>query len=232
MPPLEPIDDDIWLVDGSNVSFFGFPYSTRSVIVRLPGGELWVWSPIEASANLFSAIDDLGSVAHLVSPNKIHHLFLQQWKDRYPGAAIWGPESTIAKRRDLTFEPALEDTPPPPWAECIDQAWVRGSAAMDEVVFFHRPSRTIILADLSENFSDDFLRRYWSPWKRVIARVWKIERGFAPLEWRLSFLDRAHARVALRKMLDWDPLRVVMAHGEWQRDGGRAYLERVFSWLG
>ena len=103
---------------------------------------------------------------------------------------------------------------------------------MDEVVFFHRPSRTVILADLSENFSDEFLRRYWSGWKRAIARVWKIEQGFAPLEWRLSFLNRAPARVALRKMLDWDPLRVVMAHGAWQRDGGRAYLERVFTWLG
>jgi hypothetical protein len=32
---------------------------------------------------------------------------------------------------------------------------------MDEVVFFHRPSGTAIVADLIQTFSDHFLREHW-----------------------------------------------------------------------
>jgi hypothetical protein len=231
---LEAIDTSIWLAEGEIVNFYGFPYPTRSVIVRLDSGKLWIWSPIALTPDLRAEVSSLGAVAHLVSPNKLHHLYLQDWKAAFPDALLWGPQSVIGKRRDLTFQRPLEDEPPPEWGGEIAQAWFRGSRAMDEIVFFHRPSATVILADLSENFSGGFLRDHWSWWQRPIARVWGIVegRGYAPFEWRLSFTDRRPARAALRKMLDWNPKRVVMAHGVWQRDNGRAFLERAFAWLG
>ena len=43
------------------------------------------------------------AVAHLVSPNKLHHLYLAEWKSAYPEAKLWGPELTIRRRRDLSF---------------------------------------------------------------------------------------------------------------------------------
>jgi hypothetical protein len=230
---LEAIGESIWLAEGEIVSFYGFPYPTRSIIVRLHGGQLWVWSPIALTAPLRAEIEALGTVAHLVSPNKLHHLYLKDWKDVYPQATLWGPSSTIKKRKDLQFGPPLRNEAPAEWGGAIDQAWFRGSPAMDEIVFFHAPSSTAILADLSENFSDGFLRRQWSWWQRLLARFDGITegQGFAPLEWRLSFFNRAPARAALRKMLGWQPRQVVMAHGEWQRENGSAYLERVFRWL-
>ncbi len=42
---LEQIGDEIWIVEGEPVSFYGFPYLTRMAIVRLSNGDLWVWSP-------------------------------------------------------------------------------------------------------------------------------------------------------------------------------------------
>ena len=104
---------------------------------------------------------------------------------------------------------------------------------MNEVVFFHRQSRTAIFADLTENFSKAFLRAHWRWWQRLLARAWGIVegKGYAPLEWRLSWLRRKPARRALAKVLAWDPARVIMAHGEWQRAAGRAYIERAFAWL-
>jgi hypothetical protein len=230
---LQAVDDDVWLAEGGLVSFFGFPYPTRSVIVRLAGGELWVWSPVALSAELEAGVRMLGNVGHLVSPNKLHHLFLADWQARFPGARLWGPASVHKKRRDLTFESALEDVSPPEWGQDLDLAWFTGSPVLDEIVFFHRPSRTVLLADLSENFSEEFLQTHWPAPARLLARLWKITEGHgrAPLEWRLSWIRRGPARQALAKMLDWDPVRVIMAHGEWQRQGGRAYLERAFSWL-
>ncbi len=55
--------------------------------------------------------------------------------------------------------------------------------------------------------------------------------GYAPLEMRLSWLDRRPARRALEKLLSRQAERVIMAHGEWQRENGQAYLERAFAWL-
>jgi len=231
--PLTSIAANIWLIEGGIVDFYGFPYPTRSVVVRLNDGDLWVWSPIAIDEHIRAKIDALGRVAHLVSPNKIHHLFLSDWKTAYPKAKIWGPPSTIAKRTDLSFEGPLGDTPPPEWGRDIDQAWFRGSFLFDEVVFFHSPSKTVIIADLSENFSDEFLNRNWKKWARWIARFWKITvgYGYAPLELRLSWLGRKQGRRALDKLLSWQAERVVMAHGEWQPVNGQAYLERAFAWL-
>ena len=39
------------------------------------------------------------------------------------------------------------------------------------------------------------------------------------------------ARTALNQLLDTDLKQVVMAHVAWQRENGRAYLEKAFAWL-
>ncbi len=228
-----PVSENVWIFEGGIVPFFTCPYPTRSVVVRLPSGGLWVWSPVKLTAELKQEILSLGTPEHLVSPNKIHHLYLQDWKAAWPGAKLWGPESTIGKRKDLAFEDALDTTVPTAWEDQFDMVRFAGSLAMDEVVFFHRASQTAILADLSENFSQVFLARHWRPWQRVIANLWGIVegRGYAPLEWRLSFLNRRKARRARDKILSWAPQRVIMAHGEWQRENGTAFLEKALSWV-
>lgn len=230
---LESIGDSIWLAEGEIVNFYGFPYPTRSVVIQLKNNDLWIWSPIKLTQKLKDEILALGRVAHLVSPNKIHHLYMQDWKDTYPNALLWGPESTIKKCKGLDFREALSDLSPVEWRDEIDHAWFRGSLALDEVVFFHRLSSTAIIADLSENFDDDFLRTYWSWWKRIIAKLCKITvgYGYAPLELRLTWINRKPAQKALEKLIGWNPTRVVIAHGQWQRENGRAYLERAFAWL-
>lgn len=222
------------MADGRVVDFYGFPYPTRCVVVQLPDGGLWVWSPIALSQDLKDEVEAIGRPSHLVSPNKLHHLFLQEWKTAFPAATLWGPASTIKKRSDLTFGPPLEDTPPPEWQNTFDQTWVRGSPLLDEIVFLHRETQTVILADMSENFSDAFLQAHWSRWKRWIARPWGIVegKGYAPLEVRLSFINRSSLRTARDKILAWDAKRVIMAHGKWQESNGQRYLENAFKWIG
>lgn len=182
---------------------------------------------------LKAAIDELGPVAHLVSPNKLHHLYLGSWQQAYPAARLWGPPSTLKRRRDLPFDGTLGDAAPAAWAAAIDQAWVRGSVLFDEIVFFHRSSRTVIFGDLTENLSRSFLRAHWTGWQRWIARLWGITEpwGLAPLELRLSFLRRRRARAALEKVVSWRPERVVMAHGTWQQRDATAYVRKAFAWL-
>lgn len=229
---LEQVHESLWIAEGGEVSFYGAPYPTRSVIAQLADGTLWVWSPVQLTEDLRAQLDRLGPVRHLVSPNKLHHLFLGAWHAAYPEALLWGPHSTIRKRRDLVFSPPLEDTPPPVWGGDIDQAWFRGSFAMDELMFLHRPSATVIVADLIQAFSDTYLRNRWGAW-RFLARIDGIGENDpgAPREWRLSFLNRVPARLACAKVLNWNCQRVIIAHGTWARSEGQAFLNSSLRWL-
>lgn len=230
---LERVHEALWVVEGENVSFYGIAYPTRSVIARPRNGDLWIWSPVKLTANLRAEVDRLGPVRHLVSPNKLHHLYLRDWKAAYPESQLWGPQSTIKKRSGLTFREALKDSPPQEWTPGIDLAWFRGSFAMDEIVFLHRPSATAIVAGLIQTFSDHFLREHWGRW-RFLARLDCLtqDQACAPLEWRLSFVNRAPARRARDKVLSWNCQRVIVAHGELPRTDGRDFLVRSFRWLG
>jgi hypothetical protein len=230
---LEQTHDALWVAEGEIVSFFGAPYPTRAAIVRLKNGDLWVWSPVKLSAELRAEVDCLGPVRHLVSPNKLHHLYLAEWKAAFPEAQLWGPRSTIRKRPDLEFRGALEDDPPSEWLPDIDQAWFRGSFAMDEIVFLHRPSATAIVADLIQTFSDAFLRKHWG-WFGFLARLDGLtqDQACAPREWRLSFVNRAPARRARDKVLGWECQNLIVAHGERPDSIGKAFLTKSFRWLG
>lgn len=66
----------LYVADGPTVSLFGFPYPTRMAAAHHSDGNVWVWSPIALTDELARAIEDIGPVRHLVSPNKLHHLFL------------------------------------------------------------------------------------------------------------------------------------------------------------
>ena len=229
MTTLSSFGPDIWIAEGPVVPFFGFPYPTRMVVVRLASGELFVWSPIKLTYELKCATDALGTVRHLVSPNKIHHLFLGEWKRAYPVAKLYAAPGLAKRRRDLAFEEELSDTPQAAWSGEIDQTMMAGSFAMTEIVFFHRRSRTAIFADLIENFAPSWFKG----WRRVAARMDGIvsPNPGAPREWRLSFINRSIARNALERILAWEPEQVIVAHGLVVRARGAEFIRNAFRWL-
>src|SRR5262245_26326983 len=70
---IKPVAPDIWIADGpiEHMDYalgLKFPFPTRMAVIRLPSGELFVWSPIAASEELYAQVAALGAVAHLVSP--------------------------------------------------------------------------------------------------------------------------------------------------------------------
>ena len=90
---LKPIAENIWIVDGPAIEMpFGVakvPFSTRMTIVRLASGKLWCHSPIQPEQALLDNLAQLGEVAYLIGPNKLHYAYLQAWKDIYPQAQVW-----------------------------------------------------------------------------------------------------------------------------------------------
>ena len=95
---MEKLAHEIWVFDGEPVQFLGLPFSTRMTVVRLSSGELWVHSPIRLSEEIIEQIEHIGHVKFLIAPNHLHHLFLPEWMEAYPGAAVFGTNEVIKKR--------------------------------------------------------------------------------------------------------------------------------------
>ena len=225
---LQQLDEGLWTLDGDAISFLTFPYELRMTIVRLTGGPLFVHSPVQLDDERRALVNALGPVSAIVSPNKLHHLFLGPWAEAYPQAKLYAPPGLIKKRPDLVFAGELTDTPEPLWAGDLRQCVVRGSVFMNEVVFFHRASRTLILGDLIENHNP----AAFSWWQRKIGQINRMlaPQGQTPVNYRLTFFRRRLARAGLERVLSWKPRRVVMMHGPCVMDDAGAFLHRAFAW--
>jgi hypothetical protein len=64
--------DDLWISEGPMVRFFGAPYPTRMIVVKLGDGSLWINSPVVAPGEHAAQLANVGRVAHLVSPTRLH----------------------------------------------------------------------------------------------------------------------------------------------------------------
>jgi hypothetical protein len=125
-------------------------------IVRLTDGTPTVHSPIRLTDELRSAAASAGRVRFIVAPNRFHHLFVPDWQKAYPDAQTFCAPGLDTKRADLKFTAILGDDPPAAWADEMDQAFMRAFPPLNQIVFFHRKTRTLIFTDLLFNIARRF----------------------------------------------------------------------------
>lgn len=235
---LKPVAEDLWIVDGPIVrmAMYGtsISFPTRMTVIRLGNGELFLHSPTALVDSLRAELEPLGPVRHLVSPNKLHYASIAAWKTAYPGAISWASpgvrERAASRRIAVTFDRELGDAPAPEWAADIDHLVFRGSRFMEEIVFMHRKSRTLLLADLIENFEPSRLGFAQGLLVRLAGSA--DPDGKAPSDLRVTYLGRKQqARECLRRMEAWKPQRIILGHGRWYPAGGERELQRAFRWL-
>ena len=226
---LEEFGPSLYVAEGPTVSFLGFPYPTRMAVARLSDGSAWVWSPVALTPELAEAVEAIGPVREIVSPNKIHHLFLPEWAERWPEARLHAPPGLTTRKPEVRFHAELGDEPDPAWSSDIDQVIFRGSFAMEEVAFHHRASRTAIVGDLVQRHDPAQL----PGWRGLAMRLDGLvgEGGSTPREWRASFLRRRPARAARERLLAWKPERLLIAHGDCAQENATAILERALAWI-
>jgi hypothetical protein len=231
----KPIADDVWIVDGGGVTMkmgpLRVPFTTRMTIVRLPDGGLWLHSPIARTEALACAVADLGPVAWLVSPNRLHTTWMAEWHRAHPTARRAGCARRPAwDGTPIEVEDELDGAGPLPFDTVFDRGVAHGDV-FDEAVFFHRPSRTLILTDLIEAFELD---RVTCGWVRLLLRLaGPVDpKGTAPFDMRLSFRrHRTELAALVERMIAWAPQRVVLSHGRWYATDAERELRRAFAWV-
>lgn len=211
---LEYVRDQIWILEYP-IRFMGMDLFARMTIIKLPNGNLFVHSPCRIDNSLKNEIDNIGKVRFIVAPGNFHHLQVTDFQQSYPDAETFICPGLERKRPDLGFEWILGNRPDYRWADAIDQVLVRGTKIIWEVAFFHRPSKTLILTDLLENIGDDYhhsaglLLRFW--WK-VVFKMWNNPKA-AP-EYQVGWGHKKIVKNCLRRILEWQAERVIIAHGE------------------
>lgn len=226
---LERFADNVWLLDGDRVHMFAIPFQTRSVIIRLTDGSLWVHSPVGLTARRMAAVQALGPVAHLVAPNKLHSLALADWAKAFGDARVWvSPE--FGQRHPV--QPGWTPLGPERqegWPEEIEAIPFAGHRVLDDTVFLHRLSRTLIITDILQNHDPDGDNWFWRNVKRL-AGVGGPEGG-VPLDFRMTVRDRHLMRAAAETILGWDFDRITLSHGACVTGDAKAYFRRHMSWL-
>jgi hypothetical protein len=207
-----------WLANGS------LHLSTASADAestdRLASGALVVVSPIALSDALATAVEALGHVDHLVAPNRLHHLYMDAWRARYPQARLFAPASLAEKRPDLKLDEPLDEGAPAAWGGEIDALLVRGAPSIDEVVLLHRPSRTLWVTDLVFN-----LTRSRGVMSALVFALIGISGRLAQSRvWRFAIKDREAAAQSAQQLLSWDFDRIMPAHGELVEQATRSVL--------
>ena len=231
MSDLSAFAEHIWIVGGPNVRDMGVMFITRMTVVKLCNGSLWVDSPVSVTSETLKRITELGPVRYLVAATPRHVWRLSAWHTLFPGAQLWAPRPTpfTLEKSPLPYTGILGELAPEDWADDIDQLAFKGNPLIEEVVFFHKQSRTVILDDLIQVHRISKGR----PFRNALFRLEGVvsPNGGVGLDIRLSFIRRNLARQSLQKLLSWDFDRLIIAHGPCIEKDARAFVERAFRWL-
>ncbi len=190
-------------------------------VIRLQSQEIVVISPIRMTEALVAQLDRLGNVAYIIAPNLYHYLFAADCKTRYPAAIFWAAPGLKEKRPELpidyVIEPTAVDSSESRLWSCLEFILFEGfrtlgSGGIDELnecIFFHKATRTLIVTDTVFHFDESF---------PLLTRLAiKMSGGYRKLSpsmlEKIATRDNAKVRRSVDRVLEWDFERVIMAHG-------------------
>ena len=205
--------DEIW-VEECWIRFLGFQLQTRMAVLRLGGRKLLVYSPVFLTADVREKLDELGDVAWIVSPNKIHNQTLTAYRTAWSDAALLAPPGLPERRRELEFDAVLDRHGQDAWRSEVDVAVTAGNTFFSEVLLYHRRSKTLLVGDLVENLRDESTSRVG----QLALGLFGLKRPAASPEFRWYTHDAAAFETSLSAARAWAFERIFLCHGELIRD--------------
>lgn len=194
-----------------------------------------------------------GNVAYIVALDYEHHIFVTEWAKAFPSAKLIGPEGLPDKRKNMNDEKigdedfavvfkkaSKRDTKIDPEFDAdFDYEYVDGHANL-ELVFFYKPDRVLIEADLMFNLpareqyskvpedqkKDGFLSKMFAGAQTPEGDPKWMRR----LNWYVVAKDRESMNDSLRVINQWDFNTIIPCHGDVMEGDGKEMFRKVFSW--
>ncbi|MGL5060964.1 MAG: DUF4336 domain-containing protein [Microcoleus sp.] len=227
---LREIDTDIWVAE-QPFRYFGLSVGTRMTAIRLANRELAVISPIQVSDTIVSQLDKLGTVKHIIAPNLYHYLFAANFKNLYPNAIFWAAPGLEVKKPDLAIDKiitsdanSLLDGLEYVFFDGFRTMGLTGFDSLNECVFFHAASRTLILTDTAFHFDETF-----PTLTQFATRVLGGYKSLSPsLLERIATTEKEKVRESVERVLAWDFERAIVAHGSIIEQNGKEKFKQGY----
>jgi hypothetical protein len=198
-------------------------------VIRLANGGLVVHSPTRLDLESQEEFQKLGPIIAIIAPSWWHDLYLREYLSAYPDARLYGAPTLVRWNSSLPFAGVLGDLPASLWQDEIDQVHVQGIGLfLDEIVFYHQRSRSLIVADLLFNLSE---KDAW-----ITRTMGSLVIGPFPgcrfaLLYRPAVTDRRRMRTAVELILDWEFDQIIVGHGDIVENNGKEVFRKAFRWL-
>jgi hypothetical protein len=208
----------------------GIDVGGKMGVVKLADGSVWVHSPVELDAATRAAVDALGPVRHVVSPNYEHVKYAAAWKAAYPDATLYGCPGMIQKEPDIPWDDEVgrggSEGDGTLWLGEFRVAWfdcertpVVGGAFFNEVVFAHAPSGCAFVTDCFWNYPGGAdVPAGTRAWK------WGMDEVYLPFYRNVMVTDEARFETVKAEVLSWEWDAMVPCHGVLLARGGKDAL--------
>lgn len=240
---------DIQLFSGPQLKMIpGVYIPTQCIVITLPGqtghagdqtentqsrttagqspGRLLI-SPAKLSDQQVEEIRKGGEITDIIAPNLFHHLSIPRAQSWFPKAQLWGAQGFDQKRPDLHWTHFFEKKSSSqnwPYHENLEYRLIEGAPRMNEVVFYHKASRTLLVIDLLFNIKNT--KGWLSPVIYTLMGT-RNKLNMSRL-WNSLIKDRAAMKNSLQEILNWDFDRIIFCHGETVHTGGKELAQRIF----
>lgn len=157
-----------------------------------------------------AALDALGEVRWIVVPNRYHHLQTPATAARYPNALVVGPKSAEARNSQVKLTTSIDDPSYVRATPELTPIQLNGVPFLDETVFFHAASGTLIAADLLMSAT---ARDHWT-WltaARILRRYGKV---LVPPDVQKSTRATAAVAESIAQMRALPLQRILVAHAD------------------
>ena len=202
---------------------FGIDFGRNVTLLRLRDGRVVIHSSAPFSSEDVATIRHFGEPSWLVDATLMHDTFAHQGRAAFEKIPYFAPAG-FAKVSGVATEPL--DSPPAKWAGEIDVLQIGGLRRINEYAFFHRASRTLILADLLFHFPADS-----QGWPRFFIRhAMRLPEliGMSAF-YRLAIRDKEAFEGSMKTLLELDFRQIVLAHREPIEKEAKAVLGQALS---
>jgi hypothetical protein len=224
----------------------------RGTLVKLKTGNVAVFSPVAFTPDVKSKVQSMGPIKYIVAPDIEHHIFISTWAKEYPEAEIIGMEGLPEKREK---DPATKGTKFHHVFSSKNKLDVHITPEFDdefayeyfhshtnkELVFLHKPSRTMIEADLlfSLPATEQYSKSGINPHSGILTKLFGgIMNTRGDMVWQRRFLwyaagsaDRGAFADSARRIKQWDYDRIIPCHGDVIETGGKGIMDKALAWF-
>jgi hypothetical protein len=154
-------------------------------------------------------------VRWILVPNCFHHLGTPAAAARFPEAQVVGPASALDRNKALKLHVDIHDARFGQEVPEIEVLPLDGVPFLDENVLFHRPTQTLLGADIVIGAGP---KDHWT-WRWAARITGCYQRVRVPPDVRKKILDKAAAARSMRAMLERPAERLIVGHADIIEEG-------------